>query len=411
MPNIPSNYSDTDVYKVLNLILSSKDYEIDKLKDSFSENEKKVYQVCLDVLQAKKDDKKLAAVIHYKVSGQGVNEMGETSKVFFGSIAGSSEGDLKDLVSLIKVKAEDSLGSIKSIVEKITDKSQVVDLAAQFKKVLVSPPGVKDFMHRIFLTTNEEIPKEVWNQLKKEPLHGNTVVQGDAGKTFIGVSGFYSLNVAAIRGDEAEQAGEKLETIIILDRSENVENFWKEMTNIITSSQTRYEVLEKLETLYEESQLFEVPDSSEMKKRNITYSPMNDLLADVKAGTSWLSDAKKFKRIKEIFDNKNFIFKRIDLTDMNAMQSLQTALKENKRNVDTLYVSNISEYLQSGTEFEAYKEGIKKLAGKETLLIDTIPRKSKNEKLKQRIIRINEIADKLIPSELVIYDLKKTKDT
>jgi hypothetical protein len=397
---------DSNIYKILDLVGSCKENEIKKYRDNLTEEEKKIYDCCVKTLQAEnprsRSYKLLLDAIHSKTTGQEIE--GEICGDFFCSHQ-VQESKLQKMIGQVRDAAA-SPACFSTLLQKIEEKPVKSDLAAQFADVKETEP-FNDFMHRIFLTTNEEDHPKILEELKKEPIHGNTFMEMESqgGQAIIGVSGFAALNMVAIRGEEASGNTGKIDTLIIIDRSAKVGAFWKAMQEIITSSQTRHEVLEKLDKLVH-SEMFAVKDLPS----NIKYEPLDDLHKEVTKDLSWLSSTRRFKKVKDIFDSGRFIFKCIDITDEQAMQSLQEALEKSKCVVDTLYVSNISEYLEP-SEFEAYKNGLMKVIDDKTLLVDTAPRDHKDKPLKQRVIK-NSMAnlDKLAPSPLTLYT-KRVKES
>lgn len=398
---------DCNIYRILDLVGCCKESEIKKYRESLTGEEKKIYDCCVKILQAENPKSRsyrlLCDAIHSKTTGQEIE--GEICNDFFCS-SQVQESKLQKIIGQVREVAT-SPSSLATLLQKIEEKPVAKsDLATQFAGVKETEP-FNDFMHRIFLTTNEEDHLKVLEELKKEPIHGNTLMEMESqgGQAIIGVSGFAALNMVAIRGEEASGDTGKIDTLIIIDRSAKVQAFWKAMHDIITSSQTRHEVLDKLDKLVH-SEMFEVKDLP----GHIKYEPLDGLYKEVTKDLSWLSSTRRFKKIKDIFDSGRFIFKCIDITDEKAMQSLHEALEKSKCVVDTLYVSNISEYLEPN-EFEAYKNGLMKVVNDKTLLVDTAPRDNKNKPLKQRIIP-NSLAnlDKLAPSPLTLYT-KRVKES
>lgn len=402
MLELPSgDASDANIYRILDSIGSSKESEIQKFRSLLSDEELKVYDTCVSLLKSetpsasdtklKRAFRHMLDAIHGRTCTQALKDdaLGDD---FFDERRVETK-KLEAMVNSVKKISKDAIVYSASISEKLNAqvKATEEDLAAQFSDVRESE-GVDDYMHRIFLTTNEGLHEEVLIELQREPVIGNTFLDSHGGNTFIAVSGFCGLNIASVRGDESENPA-KIDTIIILDRSLRVQNFWEKMKEIITSSNTRHEVIDKLEELIF-SELFKVKGMPS----HIKYDPLTDLRGEILAGNSWLSTTRRFNVIKQIFANKRFIFKRIDVTDLKSMQSLKEALLKNNRKVDTLYISNIPEYLKAD-QFESFKQGISELVEDKIFVVDTVPRKSVDEKLCQRVLKLTreKVDEAIIP--------------
>lgn len=225
-------------------------------------------------------------------------------------------------------------------------------------------PGKDDWSHRVFLTTNEDGQERTLSILEKTPLHGDTM---------IGVSGFFILNAAAIRG---RTSSGRIENIILFDRSVRVEHFWERMQAIITGSEHRGEVFEKVAALLDNEKHWyynrtEPLSKGEEDPRYAHQTYIQELRAEMEMGQSWLSSDEKFARIKAIFVQGRFIFKRADLTDVEAFRSIGLALKAEGLQVDTVYLSNTFEYLKSGKLEADFGESVEQLVAVNTLLVQT----------------------------------------
>jgi hypothetical protein len=355
--------------------------ELNKVRENLTEEEKKVYDICIDTLKEKAEErftscKPLYSAIHEQAAQEETKTCGACGSLFIEKDTLYTK-DIPELLSKIKSKVSstvETVGCFDSIAKKVEAKPLIfIDLGAQFADVIESK-GYDDYMHRIFLTTNEVRHGELLQRVAKIPIRGDTFIEAHqgAGKTIIAVSGFCGLNIASARGEEVENEID-LNTIIMIDRSTKVEAFWEAMKKIITSSKTRQEVIVKLYKLLEHD-MFRIDDYSTDKQViewGLKYIPRKDLEREISRGLSWLSHVKRFKKIKYIFDNGRFIFKRVDLADQASMKSFRKCIKKSQCSLDTVYVSNIAEYLEP-EQFQAYKEEVLKLLkGHKALLIDS----------------------------------------
>jgi len=254
--------------------------------------------------------------------------------------------------------------------------------------------GWDDYDHRPCLATNESMQSETLVDLAEEPLTGNTV---------IGVSGFFTLNAAAFRGTASSSSHGEIENIILLDRSIRVEYFWEKMKKIIASSSNRFEVLDKVTHHLEKYRTFYYNNGWETPKKTVS-DMLEDLASEVFNDESWLCCDEKFAKIKQIFDKGHFIFKRLDLCDKKEIESVSKILKERNIAIDTIYLSNVVEYVDSAAEKETFISAMEHLISPKTLVVHTQPREDPGCPLELFIQRTNEapIAD-LFPH--AFYDL------
>jgi hypothetical protein len=234
----------------------------------------------------------------------------------------------------------------------------VTSLREILEPVPSSPPRVGF----IYLGTNESLQAKTFTTLGKQPI---------TGRAAIGVSDFFTLHAVASRtADTAEAA---LDTIIMIDRSTNMEKFWQEVDSIVCATQERSQAIEKIEKLVREKYkstefFFERDDFDGVLKR------FHD---DIKDGTSWLSTDEKYQRIKAIFDTKRFIFKRLELCDSPAFEILGKQLDKHGISTDFVYLSNTFEYLEKDEEKAKFFRSMQALIKPKTLVISTKPRSCK----------------------------------
>lgn len=222
----------------------------------------------------------------------------------------------------------------------------------------ISPSsGINDRWHRVFLTTNEAKAKNTLDTLAATPIKGDAM---------IGVSGFFILNAAAQRTKSSDPS-QKIKKIIVLDRSSRVEHFWEHVKEIICEASAREEVFENLLDLLEKEKNRYYGESD----LDFLYykQALKGLDRDVKAHTSWLSDDLRFKTIQEIFKNDGFIFRRINLSDDQKTKSIHRILEEHGLAVDTLYLSNVADYMENAEEKDRFIQTVRNLTEKSTLII------------------------------------------
>lgn len=211
-----------------------------------------------------------------------------------------------------------------------------------FQNVAESPPLGDDILwDAVYITSKASNHTEAMHELEKKEY------QQIRGNTMVTVSGFTGLNIAATR--------KGVDRIVMVDISSKNEQFWERATKMIRESKTAEEFLQKLNK-----------DVEEQEKLGNFYDTI-DFKSEIEKGISWLSTEEGFQKIKNIFDNGNFVFKRIDMSNPECITSLSTALKKANCTVDTLYASNVENFVE---DKEKYREGLKLLVGDSTLVVD-----------------------------------------
>ena len=255
------------------------------------------------------------------------------------------------------------------------------------------PPciGVDDWNHRPFITTNEEGAEQMLDILSGLPLNGNAM---------LGVSGFFLLNAAGERASFCDEETGKIDTLILIDNSIRVEDFWQRVQPIIIQAENRGEVTQKIINLLIErkDQYYSGhPNPKETSTKSAQYQ-ITKLNKEIESRNSWLSTDETFKRIQDIFRANRFVFKRIDLYDTQSITQLTDLLAQQGIRLDSVYVSNIAEYVTSDAQRESYRHSVKKLVEDKPLLIFTLPRKCVDrEPLQQIVVNNIQHIDDLTP--------------
>lgn len=248
--------------------------------------------------------------------------------------------------------------------------------------------GVQDYGHRLFLTTNEEGQDSTLEKLSRHELNGDTIV---------GVSGFFILNAASCRGITSEHSREGIRNIIVLDKSIPLEDFWENTVRIVKTSSDRFEVADRIEKLL-------------MDKRKLYYgyncccdgclqedvkSRIRRLRCEITSGQSWLSSDLRFERIKRIFGENRFVFKRVDLCDSATVHDIASRMRACGMKLDMVYLSNVREYAEDDGYLAEFRQSLNPLVSSDGFLVDTKPREGSlynRVKLTQRVSRRRKAA-------------------
>lgn len=211
----------------------------------------------------------------------------------------------------------------------------------------------------IYLTTTENNQEKTLSTMKRQPLVGDT---------FIGVSGLFSLNLVAARGEDQHAS---LDYMIMIDKSERVQRFWQSIEQIIIKNSLRENALKDIKSLLSQNSmdffLTPLPCGCEFRKFE----------NEISRGESWLSTQESYEKIKRIFDSGHFIFKRLDLFDDKNIRDLSQTIKKLGLVIDTAYISNVREYAEERGQLSGFQAAMKELRQSmtnKTLVIDTRPR-------------------------------------
>ncbi len=248
---------------------------------------------------------------------------------------------------------------------------------------------------KVYLTSNEHRQKKILDCLVKEG-------QKIQGTTLLAVSGFFGLNAAAMCLKENSGA---IEHIIIIDNSIRVQRLWANVEQAVRSAETSEEALGLINAvIVREKEVFwpisnEDVLGAEDQPDVYPFYYINQLDREIKAGRSWLSSQQTFMAIKRIFNENRFLFKRLNLFELENVRELSNVIRAHELTLGVVYLSNIREYAEYLNVLPDFHESFKCLQTcmtNETLIIDTRPRRGgldQLEPLEQRIIRNKMKAD------------------
>lgn len=371
------NNSNLNELVLINYIGSHSKEDVAKYKENLGEEEKRVVQQIQDLFDTEAikltnfNKQMLVNSLRFKLV-----QSKSLDPVDF-----SISKDVNDFIegAIQKVKQTSEETTIQKMAAEI-DKPILSkhDLAQQFSNVKESVP-IKDNV--VFLTTNEVFGQghiKVLNTLAQEPIQGNTFVENH-GSAIIAVSSFWGLNMAATRGENDKSGKSNIDTIIMLDVTEQMRAFWALVKNLIASSETKEEFLSKIKQFDSVHLTPEFKATGDFKgaatRGYIENFLMDGFEYEVEDGISWLSTDERFAKIKEIFDSGRFVFKLINIMDEPSVQSLHEAVKSTNLKVDTVYISNVLEMedsYKSPEGFETFKKGLNHLLDNSSLLVDAV---------------------------------------
>jgi hypothetical protein len=212
-----------------------------------------------------------------------------------------------------------------------------------------------DYEHRPFVATNETEQHKVLAALNKASLVGNAIV---------GVGGFFILNMASISRPRSSRS---INVIALVDRSVRVLDFWQSADEIIRTSNCRQNVIVRIKDLLKTKASEHLKDS-EHELEPETEANVAAFEWEITLKYSWLSSDTQFQRIKKIFDSRRFFFFQADLFDPNQVSTISGILKMASITVDTVYLSNVSDYTQQG-ERSSFASAMQELINSETHVV------------------------------------------
>lgn len=185
--------------------------------------------------------------------------------------------------------------------------------------------------NHLWITTNEAGDVDLLNRMRKISIVGDTI---------IGVSGFYTLDLAVQRGDSLRGQDKKIEQIIIIDNGLAISHFWNGVAKIVRRCTKRESAISKIKAFLLESDSF----FYHCKKRQHNYTikcGVEKLQDCIENGISWLSNDAWYKKGKALFDQKRIHHIISDLCDPKTMGGVVNALELAGHTVDTVYFSNV----------------------------------------------------------------------
>jgi hypothetical protein len=171
---------------------------------------------------------------------------------------------------------------------------------------------------------------------------------------------------------------------ILCDMDDNVMDIYKGIAEALNKSSNRLEFVSNFKAFLEASsdKLFGLPPE-EMSK-------LFDIDAELIRPGSWLSSEASFQVIKNLSTKGRLLFLNVDITDKEAFTQLKTWLDTNHLELDTLYASNIIDWLKTELSKQSYLLNLKMVSTLNTRFIQAhtpTPRKSKKPQPKQEPVQ------------------------
>ena len=151
---------------------------------------------------------------------------------------------------------------------------------------------------------------------------------------------------------------------IICDINTNMHNLYKKICFLLLSKIDR-------ETFNQELLLFfSQPEIQEKLSYTHEFSTPLELLQKLQWEGSWLTCDDKYELIQDMHTQKRIVYRMLDITDDSGyFSALHSWLNTNCLEVDTLYASNIIEWLKSEDQQSRYRLNLEQLMSPNTQFI------------------------------------------
>jgi hypothetical protein len=198
------------------------------------------------------------------------------------------------------------------------------------------------------ILTNETGLDQSMQKLMESSCHKNSF--------HVGFSNWFNFDVIVAR---------RTLGAIIGDISDLVFNFFSIVQHCILSSPTRNDFIREMSGIVKQEQFCRLSAAEEL---------CEDFKKECMRGGSWISSDASFAYIKGLYEQNKIFFLRIDITDNAAFKMIKDFLDVNHFYLDTLYVSNIGDWLRNQPEnqlkLSQMKASIEHISENKTFIID-----------------------------------------
>lgn len=219
--------------------------------------------------------------------------------------------------------------------------------------------GRNDRYTSLFLTGDEGGKPEAIAKVKKHPLTAGADVA-------LMTSGMLGLNFATQRGTGSSDQ-RRIAKVISVDYSSVTEVFWERFGILLKSSDDRTTLISALFLeLLQNAPFYFTPDDYERRSK----AQLDDLKDEIDNGRHFLSTDEGYAEVRKLFKEKRFVHLRADLADPRLTDSICCILQSRNEKLETLYLSNISDYANHEDRHKDFVSALEKL--KPVILPDTI---------------------------------------
>jgi len=168
---------------------------------------------------------------------------------------------------------------------------------------------------------------------------------------------------------------------IVCDISPIMLKYFEQLSLCVQKSSNRHEFVKNMQTLIQDN-----ADFYYSLEKGSSISMLCDLTTELSRAKSWLSTDEGYARVKQMHEEGRILYLKLDVTDKKGFQSISSWIKGKGLFVDTIYASNIPEWLHPDNSRPtpkglAYLDNMKCMMDPRTYLIDafkSIPRVTKH---------------------------------
>lgn len=225
--------------------------------------------------------------------------------------------------------------------------------------------SVKGEVNGLYITTNETNLAATDAFLKAHPVRENTI--------HVGCATWHNFDIMCKR---------KSNYGLIIDFNPENAKFIKKTVEIIKFSESR----EAFKT-----NVIAYLNSLQEKKRNIFFHkdqqglPTDRIEKELFREGSWLQNAENYAYIKKLVSNDQIIAITENITNHRKFSEIRSFLDLNHLVIDTVYMSNICNFMQTKNDKEAFAKSVTSLVDDHTLFI-SCPKIRKSNRSQTKIL-------------------------
>jgi len=229
---------------------------------------------------------------------------------------------------------------------------------------------------KLFVNSNERGMQSVGTVLKSRSFDGEGC--------HVGVSAWHNYDIAAAT---------RLKKLVIADFAQVTHDFHATSIELLKSCTTREEFIKQIakklldatdgpvteNDFMHHFQLIiwenDIPVKLEDRYQQIASGELYDkiveaLKIEMNRSGSWLSSDDHFNYIRTLAVQGNIVSYHTNLADQNSFRSFSAKLNQICSTVNTLYLSNVQDWIHSSSALKQYVENIKSITEDQSLIID-----------------------------------------
>jgi hypothetical protein len=209
-------------------------------------------------------------------------------------------------------------------------------------------PKVNGSTYGVYVVTNEDRLDKTQEFLKKQPKINNSC--------HIGVSGWHNFDIIAQRNSQLA---------LIFDFNPKNKSFLLDTLQILKCSTTREDFRKNMTAWLRATQTPDTFDGGRFRRE-----PSKQIQFEFSRNGSWLSDDIAFNHIRQLALRNKIVVITEDIRNSDVFEKISTILKTHNMQIDTLYISNINNYMESEKDKADFSSTVNALMQKETILIN-----------------------------------------